>query len=438
MTSPAAPSTAPDPIRHPAADAAVALTEQLVRLDSTNPSLVAGAAGEGDVIDHLARRLVAGGFEIELVPPLEPAGSGDGGAGATGRPSLVARRRGTGGGRTLILNGHVDTVGTDGMDEPFSARILGDRLTGRLLGRGACDMKGGISGMVAAVEHVWAEQPPAGDVVLALVADEEHASIGTEAVIEHLRRAGARSDGRPDARPGDACIVAEPTWMDVVTAHRGFTVTEVRFTGRAAHTSQPAHGVNALTHLARLVHAVEGHDAELRSRPPHPLAGHGSLQATVAQAGTAPFTLPASATLVVERRTLPGEPSTIGADEVRALLDQLGRDDPALARQLDAEVEVLLHRDAWQADELDDATRVLLDLLDEASAALGRPTPPRAGAPYWMESALWQASGVPALVYGPAGGGMHAIDEWLDLDQLRHFTVAMTRVIRGFCSPTTG
>ncbi len=425
MTSPAAPTATHDPIHHPAADAAVALTERLVRVDSTNPSLVAGAAGEGDVIDHLAERLRASGFEIALVPPLEPTDPDDTTA---RRPSLVARQRGTGGGRTLILNGHVDTVGTDGMEAPFAARIVGDRLTGRLLGRGACDMKGGIAGMVAAVEHVWAEQPPAGDVVLALVADEEHASIGTEAVIEHLRRTADGTDGRP----GHACIVAEPTWMDVVTAHRGFTVTEVRFTGRAAHTSQQANGINALTHLARLVHAVEHHDAELRMRPPHPLAGHGSLQATVARAGVAPFTLPASATLVVERRTLPGESSTIGADEVRALLDELHRDDP----QVMAEVQVLLHRDAWEADATDTATCRLLELLDAAGDHLGRPAPSRAGAPYWMESALWQAAGVPALVYGPAGGGMHAIDEWLDLDQLRHFTVAMTQVIRGFCTPT--
>jgi acetylornithine deacetylase len=420
-----------EPVRHPAAEAAVALTEELVRLDSTNPSLVAGAAGEGVLVDHLAARLAASGFEITLVAPLGGAdghghGHGDGGDG-TRRPSLVARRRGTGGGRTLVLNGHVDTVGTEGMDEPFGARIVGDRLTGRLLGRGACDMKGGIAGMVAAVEHVWAEGPPAGDVVLALVADEEHASVGTEAVIEHLRR-------EQTGRLADACIVAEPTWMDVVTAHRGFTVSEVTFTGRAAHTSQPANGVNALGHLVRLVAAVEAHDAELRTRTPHPLTGHGSLQATVARAGTAPFTVPATAQVVVERRTLPGEPSTIGADEVRTLLDRLHADDP----QVDATVEVLLHRDAWEADPEDSATRALLDLLDRAGADLGRPAPPRAGAPYWMESALWQAAGVPALVYGPAGGGMHAVDEWLDLDQLRHFTVAMTTVIRGFCTPTSG
>jgi acetylornithine deacetylase len=380
------------------ADAAVELTAALVALDTVNPALVPGAPGEQAAVELLAGRLEAGGFDVEVVGPGE-------------RPSLLATARGRGGGRSLALNGHLDTVGAGAMADPFTPRVDGDRMTGR----GACDMKGGVASMVVAAEQAAGG---GGDVVLALVADEEHGSIGTEAVLDRL--GGALPD---------ACIVGEPTWLDVAVAHRGFAVVEVELAGRAAHSSRPHEGVNAVAHLGRLLAAVEAWDGRLASRPPHPHAGSGSLMATVAHGGEAPFSLAATARAVVERRTVPGEPPGVALAEVESILETLAAQDP----DFDGRCRELLARDPWEASG-DPATARLLELIDGGMQATGRAAPRRFGAPYWMESALWQAAGVPTLVWGPAGGGLHADDEWLDLGQLRDHAVALSRLVAAFCA----
>jgi len=378
----------------------VELTAELVGIETVNPGLVPGAPGERHAVERLARRLEGAGFAIEIVGP-------------AGRPSLIATGRGRGGGPALALNGHLDTVGAGAMPEPFAARIDGDRLTGR----GSCDMKGGVAAMVVAAEQAVAAGT-GGDVVLALVADEEHASVGTEAVLDHLGRAGRL--------PG-ACVVGEPTWLDVAVAHRGFAVVEVELGGRAAHSSRPADGVNAVAHLGRLLAAVEARDAELARRPPHPHAGTGSLMATVAHGGEAPFSLAAAARAVVERRTVPGEPRGVALAEVEAILEALTADDP----EVRGRCREVLAREPWEASG--DAAR-LLELIDAGMEAAGRATPRRFGAPYWMESALWQAAGVPTVVWGPAGGGLHADDEWLDLSQLRDYAAGLSRLVAAFCA----
>jgi acetylornithine deacetylase/succinyl-diaminopimelate desuccinylase-like protein len=392
-----------------AAAAAVGLAVELVRTDSINPGLVPGAAGEAAVAALLARRLERSGFAVDLVPA----------AGAPGRPSVVARHAGTGGGRSLLLNGHLDTVGVAGMTDPFAGRVAGGSVRGRLLGRGACDMKAGVAAMVAAAEAAAAAGTP-GDVVLALVADEENASVGTEAVLEFL-----------GGRLPDACLVGEPTWLDLAVAHRGYAVIQVAFTGQAAHSSQAALGVNAVSHLGRLIAVVEERDAVLAAGPAHPVAGTGSMMTTVAGGGTSPFVLADAAFAVVERRTVPGEASADGLAEVEAILSAMRGGDPSVQ----AEASLLLSREAWEFDPGSAAGTALSGMLAEAlGARLGR-VPRPVGAPYWMESALWQAAGIPTVVCGPAGGGMHAEDEWVDLGQVRAYADALVDTIRAFCGP---
>jgi acetylornithine deacetylase len=392
-----------------AAAAAVGLAVELVRTDSINPGLVPGAAGEAAVAALLARRLERSGFAVDLVPA----------AGAPGRPSVVARHAGTGGGRSLLLNGHLDTVGVAGMTDPFAGRVAGGSVRGRLLGRGACDMKAGVAAMVAAAEAAAAAGTP-GDVVLALVADEENASVGTEAVLEFL-----------GGRLPDACLVGEPTWLDLAVAHRGYAVIQVAFTGQAAHSSQAALGVNAVSHLGRLIAVVEEQDAVLAAGPAHPVAGTGSMMTTVAGGGTSPFVLADAAFAVVERRTVPGEASADGLAEVEAVLSAMRGGDPSVQ----AEASLLLSREAWEFDPGSAAGTALSGMLAEAlGARLGR-VPRPVGAPYWMESALWQAAGIPTVVCGPAGGGMHAEDEWVDLGQVRAYADALVDTIRAFCGP---
>lgn len=385
------------------ADSTVELTSTLIGIDSVSPSLVPGAAGEARIAAYLADRLDAAGFAVRTVTaPSDPS-----------RVSVIAVRMGSRPGRTVVLNGHLDTVGVEGMADPFTARLA----SGRLYGRGASDMKGGVAGIVVAAEQLAAADAPGG-LIVALVADEEDASLGAEAVLQDLT-------GR--AVEMDVCLIAEPTWLDLAVAHRGFAVMEVALEGRAAHSSQPAEGVDAIAPLGELLTGIAAADRAIGRRPEHPLLGHGSLMATVVRAGTAPFTIAARAVIVAERRTLPCESTAAALDEVREIVEHVAATSPGLATS----VQLSTARAAWQADDTGTATE-FSDVLAAALAGAGSHVPKRVGAPYWMESALWQAAGVPTVVCGPAGGGLHAVDEWVDLDQLRRFPVALEVAVGRF------
>ncbi len=376
-------------------EAAVALAVELVAIDSVNPGLVPGAAGEALVVEHLRARLAAAGFGTEIVTP----------QGHQGRPSLVASMAcGTAGqsGPTVVLTGHLDTVGTGGMTDPLSARVDGDRL----VGRGACDMKGGVAAMVVAAEHLARDGAP-GRVVLALVADEEDLSLGTEAVLAALPSLGVRPD---------VVVVGEPTWLALADTLRGYALVEVRLTGREAHSSQPERGVNAVVHLGRLLAAIERHDLDTA-------LGGGSLMATVVEGGESPFVLARSARVVIERRTVPGESAADALGEVESLLVGLRSADPTV----DASAHLLIAREAWRLDGTGPAATLSAGL---ERALGGVAAGERFHAPYWMEAPLWQAAGIPALVCGPAGGGLHAADEWVDLEQVRRYAVALTVAVR--------
>ena len=379
---------------------AVALTAELVAIDSVNPGLVPGAAGEAAIVDHLRNRLQRTGFTTHVID----------GTGHDDRPSLVAIGPAGTPGPTVVLNGHLDTVGVDGMADPFTPAVDASRLAGR----GSSDMKSGVAAMVVAAEKL-AERRPPGRVVLALVADEEDASAGAEAVLAALPGLGIHPD---------VVVVGEPTSLAVTESLRGYALVEVTFTGRAAHSSQPDEGVNAVAHLGRLLHAVEQRHATL--------AGRGaSLMVTVASGGESPFVLARSARALVERRSVPGESADTALAEVEQLLDDLRTADPQVA----ATARLLIAREAWRLDD-DGPAASLSTALEKALAEQepGTPVPQRYAAPAWMEAPLWQAAGIPALVCGPDGGGMHSADEWVDLDQVRRFAVALTDAVAGWAA----
>jgi acetylornithine deacetylase len=352
-------------------DAAVALTVELVGVDSVNPGLVPGAAGEADMVRLLRRRLEGSGFTTHVVE------AGDG----PGRPSLVAAAPNRDRRPTVVLNGHLDTVGVAGMPNPFTPSRDGERLTGR----GAADMKAGVATMVVVAEALLAADAPVRP-VLALVADEEDASRGSEAVIAALPGMGIRPD---------VCLIGEPTDLVPPRSLRGFAVIRVSFAGRAAHSSQPELGINAVSLMSRLIQAVETQAAAVRARG-------GDLMVTVARGGDSPFVVPASAECVVERRTVPGESARHALDEVRALVGA------------GATVALEAYQEAWRLD----ADGPAADLADRLGGALG--TEATFDAPYWMEAPLWQAV-CPTVICGPSGGGLHAVDEWVDLEQVRRF-----------------
>lgn len=361
---------------------AVALASELVGIDSVNPSLVPGAAGESGIVAHLRGRLESAGFSVAMVEA----------DGRSGRPSLVAIAPGPADRRTIVLNGHLDTVGVSGMTAPFAARIDGDRL----YGRGAADMKAGVAAMVVAAEAL--ADSTAVRPVLALVADEEDASLGSEAVIAALPSLGVRPE---------VCLIAEPTDVVLARSLRGFAVVEVVFTGRAAHSSQREQGVDAIAALGRLLAAVEERAAAVR-------ASGGELMVTRVRGGDSPFVVADRAECLVELRTVPGEHASAAADFVRLLLP----DDAG------AEVRLVAHREAWRLDESGPASELAAELGDR----LG--TSATFDAPYWMEAPLWQAV-APTVICGPSGGGLHAADEWVDLTQVRRFTRALIDVLGG-------
>jgi acetylornithine deacetylase len=382
-------------------DDALELARLLISIDSVSPSLVPGAPGEGRIAAVIAQRLEGAGFVVDLLPAPEDAP----------RVSVVAVHAGSRPGPTVVFNGHLDTVGVEGMVDPFNPRIA----DGKLFGRGASDMKSGLAGLIVAAERLAAADHP-GTVVFTGVADEEDASVGAAAVLRHLADRGVTAD---------VCLIAEPTWLDRIAAHRGYAVVEVTLHGTAAHSSQPGLAVDAIRALGALLQEVVRADDELRRRPAHPLLEYGSFTATVARAGSAPFTIAADATLVIERRTLPGERAEDALVEVQSMLDAVAAKMPGLRTS----ARLTHQREAWEADEHGAAAR-FADVLAAELSRDAEAAPAAVGAPYWMESALWQAAGIPTVVCGPAGGGLHAAEEWVDLGQLRRFPEAVIAATR--------
>ena len=358
----------------------LALTRELVAIDSVNPSLVSGAAGEAAIADWLAAYLRRAGFDVEVHDV------------APGRPNVVAIADGVAPGPTRMLCGHTDTVGVDGMTDPFVPTLR----DGRLYGRGTQDMKGGLAAMVAAATR-WLQGPRqgAGRVIVAAVADEEYASLGAEAL---ARRWGA-----------DAAVIPEPTGLAVAITHKGFSCVDVVTHGRAAHGSRPTDGIDAVLLMGRVLARLESLDRDLQSRVPHPRLGTGSLHAGRIVGGTELSMYPARCSLQVERRTLPGEPLDIALREVGAILDELGRSDPAFR----ADVTLLLARPAYGIE----AEHPLPAALRQLASPSGRPAP-ITGMSFWTDAALLGAAGIPTVLFGPRGAGLHGVDEHVVVEDL--------------------
>jgi acetylornithine deacetylase len=368
------------------------LLKELVAIESINPDLVPGGSGEGAIAWFVAEWLEQAGLEVET-PEAAP-----------GRPNVLARARGRGGGRTLLLNAHMDVVGVDGMDEPFAPRVEGDRM----YGRGAYDMKAGLTAiMVAAAGAVG--RGLAGDVLVAAVCDEEFASIGAFSIAGTIA--------------ADAAIVTEPTGetMRVAIAHKGFTWHEIEVRGRAAHGSRPEEGVDAIAAMGYVLVALDELAAELAGRPRHPLLSAGSLHASVISGGRELSTYPESCLLGLERRTLPGETVEVVETELDAVLDAARLRHPALH----ATFRTTLVRDPFEVAP--DAT-----IVQCALDALGRDTPV-IGVPFWADSAVFSAAGIPTVIFGPGGEGAHAAVEWVDLAQLDRCVAALNDVVGRFC-----
>jgi acetylornithine deacetylase len=376
-------------------DETTQLLSELVAIDSTNPVLVPGGAGEAEIAQFIAGWLEKAGLEVELVET------------APGRPNVVGIARGTGGGRSLILNGHMDTVGNGEMERAHTPA----EKDGRLYGRGAYDMKGGLAACMIAAARARGVGLR-GDVILQAVVDEEYASIGTQALAPRFKADGA--------------IVAEFTDLKVILAHKGFVWLEVETTGRAAHGSRPDLGVDAIVKMGRVLAAIEALDNKLRMKPVHPLLWSGSLHASLIKGGRELSSYPDQCVLSVERRTMPGETPR----SVKTELDDIVRGLEAADPNFKALVRRGLDRSPLETSE---AAPVVLATREAASQVLGRP-PQIAGVPFWTDAALLSAQGIPSLLFGPAGEGAHAAQEWVDLESVRQCAEIYLKTAVQFCA----
>ena len=375
------------------------LLARLVSIDSQNPDLVPSAAGESEIAHAIAKIAEAGGMEVELIEP------------APGRTSVLARLRGTGSGRTLLLNGHVDTVALGEMENALSPGVR----DGRMYGRGVYDMKAGVTAILIAALTL-SKARPAGDLLIMAVADEEYASIGTQSVLDHMRQRGIKVDG---------AIVTEPTELELCVAHKGFAWAEISTQGRAAHGSRRAEGVDAIFHMGRVLRRLEQLDNELQGRPAHPLLGHGSLHASLISGGSGLSTYPDSCVLQIERRTLPGEDEKSVASELEALLQSERDINPRFA----ANSRITLFRPSFEVAEDEEIVRS----LQAAAASVLGTTARSQGATYWMDAALIAGDGIPTVVFGPHGEGAHSKVEWVELASVAQCAQVLVQSAYNFC-----
>lgn len=370
------------------------LTRQLVAIESINPELGVGGSGEAEVARFVAEWCERAGLETNLSDA------------APGRPNVVAVARGTGGGRSLMLNAHMDTVGVVGMTDPFEARLEGDRL----YGRGAHDMKGSLAAcMLTAVAAKG--RGLRGDVIVTAVSDEEVASVGTEAVAASL---GA-----------DAAVVTEPTDMQVAVAHRGFVHLEVETIGRAAHGSRPQLGIDAIAKMGRVLTGIEELDRRLRASPTDPHLGSGSTHASLIEGGQEYSSYPARCVVQAERRTIPGETVELAVREIQAILEEAASADP----DFEGTVRSLASREPFAIDE--DA-EIVTTVRRCASPILGA-EPDVVGVPFWADSALLGAAGIPTVLFGPCGDGLHTEVEWVDVASLEQCVEIYVAVATEIC-----
>jgi acetylornithine deacetylase len=375
----------------------VTLLSELVAIDSVNSDLVAGAAGEARIATFVAGWLRNAGLEVSV----EDA--------APGRPNVIGIARGRGPGPALMINAHMDTVGVGGMADPFVPRIEG----GRLYGRGAYDVKGSLAAAMIALA-LLGKDPPEGDVILTAVCDEEYAGIGTSAVLRNWR--------------ADAAIVTEPTGLHVCIAHKGFIWFEIDSAGVAAHGSKPELGIDAIAKMGRVLTGIDELGRSLRAHPQHSLLGSGSIHASLISGGRELSTYPEHCRLSVERRTVPGETSAEAEAQLRDIIDSASAGDPSAAFTL----RTTLVREPF---EILPEHRIVQLLSETICACTG--TPPRLyGDTPWFDSASIAAAGIPAVIFGPGGGGAHAAVEWSNLDEVSACARILEAVARKFCAGT--
>jgi acetylornithine deacetylase len=293
------------------------------------------------------------------------------------------------------------------MQDPFSARIE----DGRLYGRGALDMKAGVAASLGAVEELACAGRLKGDVIFAGVADEEDRSLGTRALLRETR--------------ADAAIVMEPTGLEVATAHKGFAWAEIETRGRAAHGSRPEEGLDAIVHMGYVLVELAALERRMTSGPKHPLLGTGSVHASLICGGQELSSYPELCRLSVERRLVPDEDVTTFERELAEIIDRVAAQDSRFgvrckpgywARPLEVAREL-----PWPQLVLRCARRALAAAVDFGVAS------------FWTDGALLVEAGIPTVLFGPGGAGLHSTVEYVNVRDVEACSRVLVDVAREFC-----
>jgi acetylornithine deacetylase len=360
-------------------DATIQLLKELIAIDSVNPSLVPGGAGESQIAERIAHELRSFGADTVVREA------------APGRPNVIGILD-RGNGKSLMLCGHSDTVGVEGMTAPFDP-VERD---GKIFGRGSQDMKGGVASILGAARRL-SDSLRSGKVVIAIVADEEYGSIGAEAVVKDVVT--------------DAAIVCEPTDLVIGVGHKGFEWLEVVTEGVAAHGSRPDEGVDAIVMMGRVLAGLEDLTFDA-----HAVLGRPSMHASLISGGRELSTYPDRCTLSIERRTVTGEEPGVLEREIEALLAKLRRDP-----KFRATARFLFHR----APYVTPANHALPKLLgDRHTGALS----------FWTDAAILGAAGMASLIFGPGGAGLHGIEEHVRVNEVLECRDALVDAALRFCS----
>ena len=354
------------------------ILKDLVAVNSINPSLVPGAPGEGAAGEVAAAAMKKAGLDVVFQEA------------APGRKNVIGVLDGATPGPAVMFCGHIDTVGVDGMTDPFVPRVE----SGRLYGRGAQDMKGGVAAMIAAagaLAPAWTK----GRLIVAAVVDEEYMSIGAEALVREWH--------------ADAAIVTEPTDLQMAVGHKGFAWIEIVTRGVAAHGSRPAEGRDAIARMGRVLVLLEAHDRELRRRQAAPFQGTGSLHASIISGGRELSSYPDLCTLQLERRTVSDEDEGVVIAEIEDALDRLRRQDP----EFEGTARMTGYRSAYRLEP----SHKLPQMLGQVLGRSGK-SPEPVGMSFWTDAAILAGAGIPSILFGPGGAGLHSIVEYVNLDDV--------------------
>ena len=374
----------------------IQMLRDMVAIDSVNPSLASGHAGEGDIAQAAASALGKMGLDVMFQDA------------APGRPNIIGVLDSGKAGPSMMFCGHTDTVGVAGMERPFDPTYT----DGRVYGRGSQDMKGGLVAMMGAAGTIADHGgPKAGRLIIAGVIDEEYSSIGARELVKEWT--------------ADAAVVGEPTDMSVAVGHKGFEWVEIDVEGRAAHGSRPLEGLDAILRMGRVLSRMERLDRELQSRDPHPLMGTASLHASLIEGGREWSTYPDRCTVKMERRTVAGESAEISLAEVESIIRELSAEDS----EFRANARYLFGQPPYETP----ADHPIAENLVRAIEAIGRKTE-RSGMTFWTDAAVLGQAGIPSVIFGPTGKGLHSIEEYVVADDVLACQAALVVLVDDFCA----